>query len=88
MTQRQQLNNMVNSFFPATRDMAVVMDDESFLTLDGNDRQGTSYFTSPTKEVSSEVKFIVHTQFPKKVLLWLTISEKGTLRTGRERGSL
>lgn len=77
MTQRQRLNKMVNSFFPANRDVAVVMDDETYLTLDGNDWQGTSYFTSPTKEVSSEVKFISHTKFPKKVLLWLTISEKG-----------
>ena len=27
--------------------------------------------------MSSEVKFISHTKFPKKVLLWLTISESG-----------
>ncbi|XP_065077549.1 uncharacterized protein LOC135700820 [Ochlerotatus camptorhynchus] len=77
MTQRQRLNKMVNSFFPANHDVAVVMDDETYLTLDGNDWQGTSYFTSSTKEVSSVVKLISHTQFPKKVLLWLTISEKG-----------
>lgn len=77
MTQRQRLNRMVTSIFPSNRDVAVVMDDETYLTLDGNDWQGTSYFTSPTKEVSSEVKFISHTKFPKKVLLWLTISEKG-----------
>ena len=53
------------------------MDDETFLTVDGNDWQGTSYFTFPTNQVSSEVKFISHTKFPKKVLLRLTISEKG-----------
>ena len=65
---------MVNSIFSANRDVAVVMDEE---TLDGNDWQGTSYFTSPTNQVSSEVKFISHTKFSKKVLLWLTISENG-----------
>ena len=53
------------------------MDDETYLTLDSNDGQGTSYFTSPTKEVSCVVKFISHTKFPKQLLLWLTISEKG-----------
>ena len=76
MTQRQRLNKMVNSIFPANRNVAVVMDDETYLTLDGN-WLGTSYFTSPTNQVRSEVKFISHTKFPKKVLLWLTISEKG-----------
>ena len=45
--------------------------------MGGNDWQGTSYFTSPAKEVSADVKFISHTKFPKKALLWLTISEKG-----------
>ena len=69
MTQRQRLNKMVNSIFPANCDVAVVMDDKTYLTLDGNDWQGTSYFTSPTNQVSSEVKFISHTKFPKKLLL-------------------
>ena len=76
-TQRQRLDKTIKSIFPANRDMAVVMDNEAYLTLDSNDWQGTSYFTSPTKEVSSEVKFSSHTKFPKKVRLWLTISEKG-----------
>ena len=31
--------------------------------------------------MSSEVKFISHNKFPKKVLLWLTISEKGMSKT-------
>ena len=37
MTQRQQLNKMVKSISPANRDVAVVMDDETYLTLDDND---------------------------------------------------
>ena len=37
MTQRQRLNKMVKSIFPANRDVAVGMDDETNLTLDGND---------------------------------------------------
>ena len=37
MTQRQRLNKMVNSIFPANRDVAMVMDDETYLTLNGND---------------------------------------------------
>ncbi|XP_055618207.1 uncharacterized protein LOC129763301 [Toxorhynchites rutilus septentrionalis] len=77
MTQRQRLNKMVYSIFPANRDVAGVIDDEIYLTLDGNDWQGTYLLYFPTKEVSSEVKFISHIKFPKKVLLWLTISEKG-----------
>ena len=71
------------------------MDDETYLTLDGNDWQGTSYFTSPTNQVSSEVKFISHIKYPKKVLLRLENQREGdvkaailSLRTGRERGNL
>ncbi|XP_055535517.1 uncharacterized protein LOC129724554 [Wyeomyia smithii] len=74
MTQRQRLNKMV---CPANHDVVVMMNTETCLTLHGNHWQGTSYFTSPTKEVGTEVKFIPHTKFLKKMLLWLTISEKG-----------
>ncbi|XP_055621902.1 uncharacterized protein LOC129765525 [Toxorhynchites rutilus septentrionalis] len=48
ITQRQQVNKMAKSIFSANRDVAVVMDNETYLTLDGNDRQG-----SPTKEYYS-----------------------------------
>ena len=37
MTQRQRLKKMVKQIFPAIHDVAVVMDDETCLTLDGND---------------------------------------------------
>ena len=50
MTQRQRLNKMVNSIFPANRNVAVVMHDETYLILDGHDWQGTSYFTSPRRK--------------------------------------
>lgn len=79
-TQKQRLTILVKEIFPAKRNVMVVMDDETYLTLDGNNWQGKGYFTSPTKEISSNVKYIAHTKFPKKVLLWLTISEKGMSR--------
>ena len=87
MTQRRRLNTMVNSICPANRDVAVVMDDETYLTLDGNDWQGTSYFTSLTKEVSYEV--------PQEGAAVADNQREGdikaallSLRTGRERGHL
>ncbi|XP_055615170.1 paired box protein 6 homolog [Toxorhynchites rutilus septentrionalis] len=42
---------MVKSIFSVNRDVAVMKDDETYLTLNGNDWQGISYYTSPTKEV-------------------------------------
>ena len=55
------------------------MDHETYLTLDGNEWQGASYYTSKdgTGTVSDKVMYIDKTKFPKKVLLWLCISEKG-----------
>ncbi|KFB38170.1 uncharacterized protein LOC101234650 [Anopheles sinensis] len=38
-TQRKRLGVMVRSILPANRDLAVIMDDETYLTLDGNDWQ-------------------------------------------------
>jgi transposase len=75
--QKQRIKKMAAEIFPAKRHVKVLMDDETYLTLDGNDWQGTGYFTSPHKPVENKVKYISHTKFPKKVLLWLTISEKG-----------
>lgn len=50
----------VREVFPAKRNMIVIMKDETYLTLDGNDWQGTCYSTSPRKKVSSSVKYISH----------------------------
>lgn len=44
-----------------------------YLTLDGNDRQRTEYFTSLTKKVSNEFKNIPHIKFSKELSLWMTI---------------
>ena len=53
IAQKQRLTAMITEIFPAKREVVVVMNDETYLTLDGNDWQGTGYLTSPTKEVSS-----------------------------------
>lgn len=45
----------------------VIIVNETYLTVYGNDCQGTGYFTSPRKVGSSYVKYIPHIKFPKKV---------------------
>jgi hypothetical protein len=53
------------------------MDDDSFLTVDGNERQQQSYYESEDHPAIVDVKFIRKTKFPAKVLLWLAVSESG-----------
>ena len=72
VTQKRRIKKMAAEIFPAKRHVKVLMDDETYLTLDGNDWQGT-----PHKPVDDKVKYISHAKFHKKVLLWLTIIEKG-----------
>lgn len=53
------------------------MDDESYFTLDGNEWQGNFYFQNANDPIEESVKYVEHTKFPKKVLLWLAISPRG-----------
>jgi hypothetical protein len=53
------------------------MDDESYLTLDGNEWQQQSYYESEDHPATEDVKLICKTKFPAKVLLWLAVSESG-----------
>lgn len=61
----KRLMVLAKNIFPAKCDIVVMMDEEA------------EYFTSPIKEVSKDVEYISLTKFPKKILLWLTINEKG-----------
>lgn len=77
VTQKQRLKKLVGNTFRVQNDVTCIMDDESYFTLDGNEWQGKHYFEKNDAPVSSEVKYVEHKKFPKKVLLWLAISPNG-----------
>ena len=56
----------------------IVMDDEKYLTIDGSEEPSNDFFyMSPLLEVPEEIFYRPFEKFPKKVMVWLAISEKG-----------
>ena len=76
-TQKSRLKKLVANTFHVKNDAICLMDDETYFTMDGNEWQGNHYFDYPSIEISSKIKHIEHSKFPKKVMLWLCISERG-----------
>lgn len=77
VTQKIRLKSLVKKIFYARNDVLCIMDDESYFTLDGNEWQGKNYFEKSGNVVDVNVKYVEHTKFPKKVLLWVAISPRG-----------
>lgn len=77
ITQKIRIKSLVEKIFYAKNDVVCIMDDESYFTLDGNEWQGEHYFENPNGLVDDKVKYVEHTKFPKKVMVWLTISPRG-----------
>ena len=57
------------------------MDDESYFRLKG-DQMGANrgYYTEDKENTNPDVKYRTVDKFPKKVMLWVAISEKGVSR--------
>lgn len=75
--QKVRLRKLVRNVFQAKNDVLCIMDDETYFTLDGNEWQGKYFYDSPKAQVKEDVKFVEHTKFPGKILLWLAISPLG-----------
>ncbi len=67
---------MVKNFLNPSNELSVVLD-EIYFTVDGSAGYGNDfYFEYEELEVPENVKFKPISKFPKKVLVWLAISEK------------
>ena len=75
--QKQRLKKLCNETFAAKNYVVCLMDDESYFTLDGNEWQGKFFYDDSTTPVENSVKYITKTKFPKKVMVWVTISQFG-----------
>jgi len=59
-------------------DSEIIIDDESYFTLDGSDFSGNDhYFAYYGLPASDSVKYKSVTKFPPKVMVWLAISSRG-----------
>ena len=81
LKQRSKLRFLRETFFKAKSKTEVIVDDESFFTIDGSDCAGNSnYYYKEDANISSKVRYKRHTKFPKRALVWLAISSRGASR--------
>jgi hypothetical protein len=82
MRENKCLNQLVKNFLKPSSVLNVILDDESYFTVDGNVGgdgclENGFYFLYEGLEVPENVKFKPISKFLEKVLVWLAIREKG-----------
>ena len=57
------------------------MDDEKYFTFSGSNMPGNdNYYTNDVQKCPDDIRFVGKEKFPKKVLVWVAISEHGISR--------
>lgn len=76
--QRRKLRQLAENEFSPSNGLDVIIDDESFFTLDGSDTANNKhYYCRKGKDVDCEVVYKRHKKFQQKLLVWVAISCKG-----------
>jgi DNA-binding transcriptional regulator YhcF (GntR family) len=75
--QKTRVARLSRSVMMASKNIGVIMDDESYFTINGNEWQGKNYGYQKGIEVGDEVKYISKEKYPKKVMVWLALSRCG-----------
>jgi hypothetical protein len=69
---RKLVNQLYKSNSP------IIMDDEKYFTFDGDNMPGNKrYYTDDKDNCPDDVRFIGKEKFPKKLLMWIAISDRG-----------
>ena len=64
--------------FKPSNNIVIIMDDESYFTLDGSDSYGNSFYHSyEGLELLDSVKYRMVKNFPEKVMVWVALSARG-----------
>lgn len=67
---------LVNHFYASKA--SILVDDEKYFTLDGTNMSGNDrYYTADKSTCPDNVRFKGVAKFPEKILVWITISERG-----------
>ena len=76
--QRMRCRRLSRNFLPATGSRKLVMDDESFFPLKHDGMPGNQgYFTKDKENTPPDVRYTRKEKFPKKLLVWMALSEEG-----------
>ena len=76
--QKRCLNKLSRGLLKPTGNIDIVMDDESYFTVDGSDTKfNNTYLLHSSVPVPNSIKFNPKTKYPLKVMVWLAISPKG-----------
>lgn len=76
--QKKCLEKLRRDLLRPSNDVDVVMDDESYFTVDGSNCYGNdSYHSYDGLEAPENVKFQFTSKFPTKVMVWIAMSAKG-----------
>jgi hypothetical protein len=75
---KKRLNLLSKTKFRPSNGLKIVMDDESYFSLSGENMPGNDgYYSSNKSTTDIEVKYRTKAKFPAKILVWVAISENG-----------
>jgi transposase len=78
---KKRLNLLCKNEMKPSNGLEVVVDDESYFPLMGDNTPGNDgYYTSDNTNVNSDVKYKSKSKFQTKVLMWIAISSRGRSR--------
>ena len=61
--------------------VSLILDDEKYFTFSGSNMPGNdNYYTNDIQKCPDDIRFVGKEKFPKKVLVWIAISEHGISR--------
>ena len=73
---REFLRESIENFFVKNPDL--IIDDEKYFTFNGDTMPGNvRYYTNDKSECPDSVRFLGKEKYPKKLLVWIAISNKG-----------
>ena len=79
--QKRRCSTLRRHMFKARGKAVIIMDDESYFRLKGDEvGANKGYYTEDKENVDPAVKYRTKAKFPKRVMLWVAISEKGVSR--------
>ena len=78
-TQKTRLRKLTREILKAAAAPDIVMDDESYFTHSGMDMpSNTGYYAGAGDAVPNSVRIAPQSKFPKKLLVWIAISPRGS----------
>ena len=72
-----ELNRILGHFKILKPGVQLILDDEKYFSLNGDISCNRKYYTTDRSTAPSEIKFKTKMKFELKLLVWMTVSQKG-----------